>query len=54
MLNFPIELGGKTILIDVAIVKSLMEFNFLLGCDYVYAMQYVVSLLFCVIRFLHE
>ena len=35
----PITLGGKTICIDVMVVQGPLDFNLLLGCDYVYAMK---------------
>ncbi|MCY6488262.1 hypothetical protein, partial [Actinobacillus pleuropneumoniae] len=50
----PITLGGKTVLIDMMVVDSPLDFNMLLGRDYVYAMNVVVSSLFRVMCFLHE
>ena len=44
--HFPITLGGKTICIDVMVVQGPLDFNLLLGRDYVYAMKAVVSTLF--------
>ena len=41
-----ITLGGKTICIDVMVVQGPLDFNLLLGCNYVYAMKAVVSTLF--------
>ena len=51
---FPIALGGKTLCIDVMVVQGPLDFNLLLGCDYVYAMKDVVSTLFRVIHFPHD
>ena len=43
---FPITLGGKTVCIDVMVVQGPLDFNLLLGHDYVYTMKFVVSTLF--------
>ena len=51
---FPITLGGKTFCIDVMVVQGPLDFNLLLGCDYVYAMKVVVSTLFRVMHFPHD
>ena len=48
---FPIILGGKNVCIDVMVVQGPLDFNLLLGCDYVYAMKAVVSTLFRVMHF---
>jgi hypothetical protein len=44
--HFPISLGGKTILVNVIVVQGLFDFNILLGHDYAYNMNVVVSILF--------
>ena len=44
--QLPITLGGKTVLIDMMVVDSPLDFNMLLGHDFVYAMNDVVSSLF--------
>ena len=51
---FPITLGGKTVCIDVMVVKDPLDFNLLLGRDYVYIMKAVVSTLFRVMHFPHD
>ena len=51
---FPITLGGKTICIDVMVVQGPLDFNLLLGRDYVYAMKAVVSIVFRVMHFPHD
>jgi hypothetical protein len=51
--QFPILLGGKIFLVDVLVVQGPLYFNMLLGCDYVYALNVVVSTLFRVIHFPH-
>jgi hypothetical protein len=52
--QFPISLGGKIVLVDLLVVSSPLEFNMLLGRDYVYAMKVLVSTLFCVMHFPHN
>jgi len=52
--QFPVTLGGKFFLIDVMVVQDPLDFDLLLGRDYVYAMKAFVSTLFRVIYFLHD
>jgi hypothetical protein len=52
--QFPVTLGGKTIFIDVMVVRDPLDFSLLLGRDYVYAMKALVSTLFHVISFPHD
>jgi hypothetical protein len=52
--QFPISLGGKIVRVDVIVVQGPLDFNMLLGHDYVYAMNVVVSMLFCVMHFPHN
>ena len=47
----PITLGRKTVCIDVMVVQGPLDFNLLLGRDYVYAMKAIVSKLFRVMHF---
>ena len=49
----PVTLGGKTVLVDFMVIEDPLDFNMLLGRDYVYAMQAVVSTLFRVMYFNH-
>ena len=51
---FPITEGGKTVCIDVMVVQGPLDFNLLLGCDYVYTMKAIVSTLFRVMHFPHD
>jgi hypothetical protein len=44
--QFPISLGGNIVCVDVIVVQGPLDFNMLLGRDYVYAMNVVVSTLF--------
>ena len=50
----PITLGGKTVYIDVMVVQGPLDFNMLLGHDYVYAMKVLVSSLRRVMYFPHD
>jgi hypothetical protein len=52
--QFPVTLGGKTVFIDVMVVRDPLDFTLLLGWDYVYAMKALVSTLFRVISFPHD
>jgi hypothetical protein len=52
--QFPVTLGGKTVFIDVMVVRDPLDFTLLLGRDYVYAMKAIVSTLFHVISFPHD
>jgi len=49
-----ITLGGKTIYLNVMVVPGALDYNLLLGRDYVYQMGAIVSTLFQVICFPHE
>ena len=51
---FPITLDGRYVCIDVIVIQCPLDFNMLLGCDYVYAMKAVVSTLFRVMYFPHD
>ena len=46
--HFPITLGGKIVLVDFMVIEDPLDFNMILGHDYVYDMSTVVSTLFCV------
>jgi hypothetical protein len=52
--QFPVTLGGKTVFIDVMVVRDPLDFSLLLGRDYFYAMKALVSTLFHVISFPHD
>jgi hypothetical protein len=43
---FPIMLRGKIVYIDVMVVEGTLDFNFILGHDYIYSMKVVVFTLF--------
>jgi hypothetical protein len=46
-----VTLEGKTVNIDVMIVQGPLDFNLLLGCDYVYAMKSIVYTFFRMMYF---
>ena len=52
--KFHVTLGGKTIHIDVMVVPDPLDFNLILGCDYVYVMESLFSSLFLVMCFPRE
>jgi len=52
--QLPITLDGKTVLVNLLVVPIPLYFNKLLGHDYVYAMNIVVSTLFHVMNFPHN
>ena len=49
----PVTLGWKTILVYFMVIEDPLDFNMILRCDYVYAMQVVVSTFFHVMCFNH-
>ena len=50
----PITLGEKTVYLNVMVVPGPLDYNLLLGCDYVYNLEAIVSTLFRVMCFPHE
>jgi hypothetical protein len=52
--NVPVELGGKTILIDIEVMDAQLDYNILLGRTYMYAMKAVASSIFRTIMFPHN
>ena len=51
---FPIELGGKTITVEVEVVNASLDYNLLLGRSWFYPMQAVVSTVYRLVCFLHQ
>ena len=49
--SLKVRLGGKTITIDVKVVDAPLEYNILLGRNWMYSMQVVASSLFRVVFF---
>jgi hypothetical protein len=52
--NVPIELGGKTILIDIEVIDAPLDYNILFGRSYMYAMKAVASSVFRTMMFPHN
>jgi hypothetical protein len=52
--NVPVELGGKTILIDIEVIDAPLDYNILFGRSYMYAMKAVASSVFRTIMFPHN
>jgi hypothetical protein len=52
--NVPVELGGKTILIDIEVIDAPLDYNILFGRSYMYAMKAVASSIFRTIMFPHN
>jgi hypothetical protein len=52
--NVPVELGGKTILIDIEVIDAQLDYNILFGRSYMYAMKAVASSIFRTIMFPHN
>ena len=52
--QLPITFGGKVVYLNVMVVLGPLDYNLLLGRDYVYDMGSIVSTLFRVICFPHE
>jgi hypothetical protein len=52
--NVLIELGGKTILIDIEVIDAPLDYNILFGHRYMYAMNVVASSVFRMMMFPHN
>jgi hypothetical protein len=52
--SFPVQLGGKTVCVEVEVVDAPVDYNLLLGWSWTYAMQAVVATVFQVLLFPHE
>jgi hypothetical protein len=52
--SFPVQLGGKTVCVEVEVVNAPIDYNLLLGRSWTYAMQAVVATIFRVLLFPHE
>ena len=50
----PVTLSEKIVLVDFMVIEDPLDFNMILGRDYVYSMQDVVSTLFGVMYFPHN
>jgi len=54
ILTFPICVGGKVVNIEVEIVDVNLDYNLLLGKNWIYEMDAIVSSLFRILCFPHE
>jgi hypothetical protein len=52
--SFTMQLGGKTVCIEVEVVNAPLDYNILLGRSWTYAMHAVVAIVFRVLLFPHE
>jgi hypothetical protein len=52
--NVPMELRGKTILIDIEVIDAPLDYHILFGCSYMYAMKALASSVFRTIMFPHN
>jgi hypothetical protein len=52
--SFPMQLGGKTVCVEVEVVYTSLDYNLLFGRSWTYAMQAVVATIFWVLLFPHE
>jgi hypothetical protein len=52
--SFPMQLGGKTMCVEVEVVDASLDYNLLLGRSWTYAMQSVVMTVFWVLLFPHK
>ena len=43
LVTFPIELGGKTVTVEVEVVNAPLNYNLLLGCSWFYPMRAITS-----------
>jgi hypothetical protein len=51
---FPIQLGGKTVEVEVEVVDAPLDYNMLLGRNWTYVMIVIVSFIFHTLCFPHE
>jgi hypothetical protein len=52
--SFPMQLGGKTMYVEVEVVDVPLDYNLLLGRSWAYSMHVVVATIFPVLLFPHE
>jgi hypothetical protein len=52
--SLPITLEGKTVQVEVEVFDAPLDYNLLLGHNWIDSMHAVVSTLFCVVRFPHQ
>ena len=49
-----IEMGGKTISIQVEVIDAPLDYNLLLGRNWFYAMMFIALSVFCTLRFPYQ
>ena len=54
LLDFEIKLAGKEVSVEVEVIDAPLDYNFLLGRSWTYAMSTIVSVVFRVVVFPHE
>ena len=54
LLHVPLTLAGKTVLIDIEVVNTQLDYNLLLGQNYMYAMRALASTVFLLMMFPHD
>jgi hypothetical protein len=52
--NVHVKLGGKTILIDIKVIDTLLDYNIFFGRSYMYAMKALSSFVFQMMMFPHN
>jgi hypothetical protein len=52
--SFPVQLGGKTVCIEVEVVDEPLDYNLLLGRSWTYSMHALVAIVFWILLFPHE
>lgn len=50
----PVKLAGKTVLIDIEVINAQLDYNILLGQNYMYEMLEITSLVFKTMMFPHD
>ena len=52
--NFEIKLAGKAVSVEVEVIDAHLDYNFLLGRSWTYALSAIASAIFRVVVFPHE
>jgi hypothetical protein len=52
--SFPVQLGGRTVCIEVEVVDAPLDYNLFLGRSWNYAMQEMVAIVFWFLLFPHK
>jgi hypothetical protein len=52
--SLAVQLGGKTVIVDVEVVDAPLDYNLLLGRSWFYAMTVVASSVFLCVQFPHQ